>query len=101
MRAFILPNFVIVVALASLYAHFGGMSLVTAIFYGISPAVIALILQSCYRLAELGMEDWLQMRCRLPCLFWPCCRSALPLRPQRCRTFGEAVIASRRIPTTP
>ena len=58
--AFILPNFVIVVALASLYVHFGGLSLVTAIFYGVSPAVIALILHSCYRLAKLGMEDWLQ-----------------------------------------
>src|SRR6266480_4273008 len=58
--AFILPNFVIVVTLASLYVHFGGLSLVTAIFYGVSPAVIALILHSCYRLAKLGMEDWLQ-----------------------------------------
>src|SRR5262249_44744834 len=58
--AFILPNFVIVVALGALYVHFGGLSLVTAIFYGVSPAVIALILHSCYRLAKLGMEDWLQ-----------------------------------------
>ena len=58
--AFILPNFVIVVALAALYVHFGGLALVTAIFYGVSPAVIALILHSCYRLAKLGMEDWLQ-----------------------------------------
>ncbi len=58
--AFILPNFVIVSALAALYVHFGGLSLVTAIFYGVSPAVIALILHSCYRLAKLGMEDWPQ-----------------------------------------
>jgi len=58
--AFILPNFVIVSALAALYVHFGGLSPVTAIFYGVSPAVIALILHSCYRLAKLGMEDWLQ-----------------------------------------
>jgi chromate transporter len=49
-----------VVALAALYVRFGGLSLVTAIFYGVSPAVIALILHSCYRLAKLGMEDWLQ-----------------------------------------
>ncbi len=58
--AFILPNFIIVATLASLYVHFGRLSLVTAIFYGVSPAVIALILHSCYRLAKLGMEDWLQ-----------------------------------------
>ena len=58
--AFILPNFVIVCALAALYVKFGGLPWVTAIFYGVSPAVIALILHSCYRLAKLGMEDWLQ-----------------------------------------
>jgi chromate transporter len=58
--AFILPNFIIVAALGALYGYFGGLQLVTAIFYGVSPAVIALILHSCYRLAKLGMEDWLQ-----------------------------------------
>jgi chromate transporter len=58
--AFILPNFVIVATLAALYVHVGGLELVTAVFYGVSPAVIALILHSCYRLAKLGMEDRLQ-----------------------------------------
>jgi chromate transporter len=58
--AFILPNFVIVAALGALYVHLGGLQPVTAIFYGVSPAVIALIVHSCYRLAKLGMEDWLQ-----------------------------------------
>ena len=58
--AFILPNFVIVAALGALYVYFGDLRPVTAIFYGVSPAVIALILHSCYRLAKLGMEDWIQ-----------------------------------------
>ncbi|PYJ15077.1 MAG: chromate transporter [Verrucomicrobia bacterium] len=58
--AFILPNFVIVATLGALYTYFGGLSPVTAIFYGVAPAVIALILSSCYSLAKLGMEDWLQ-----------------------------------------
>src|SRR5437016_8670338 len=58
--AFILPNFVIVAALGALYVHFGGLPWVTAIFYGVSPAVIALILHSCYRLTKLGMKDWLE-----------------------------------------
>lgn len=57
---FILPNFVIVVALGALYVYLGDLQPVTAIFYGVSPAVIALIVHSCYRLAKLGMEDWLQ-----------------------------------------
>ena len=58
--AFILPNFIIVSALGAVYVHFSGLPILTAIFYGVSPAVIALILHSCYRLAKLGMEDWLQ-----------------------------------------
>jgi len=58
--AFILPNFVIVAALGALFVYLGDLQPVTAIFYGVSPAVIALILHSCYRLAKLGMEDYLQ-----------------------------------------
>jgi chromate transporter len=58
--AFILPNFVIVAGLGALYVHFGGITAITAIFYGVSPAVIALIIHSCYRLAKLGMTHWLE-----------------------------------------
>lgn len=58
--AFIFPNFVIVAALGALYVYLGDLKPVTAVFYGVSPAVIALILHSCYRLAKLGMEDWIQ-----------------------------------------
>jgi chromate transporter len=66
--AFIFPNFVIVAALGALYVYFGGLQPVTAIFYGVSPAVIALILHSCYRLARLGMEDWVQWVLAAVCL---------------------------------
>src|SRR6266576_1768503 len=66
--AFILPNFVIVATLGALYVHLGDLQPVTAIFYGVSPAVIALILHSCYRLAKLGMEDWLQWAIAAVCL---------------------------------
>lgn len=66
--AFILPNFVIVAALGALYVHFGELKPVTAIFYGVSPAVIALILHSCYRLSRLGMEDALQWAIAFVCL---------------------------------
>ncbi len=58
--AFILPNFLFVAALGALYVYFGDLPPVKAIFYGVSPAVIALILYSCYRLAKLGMDDRLQ-----------------------------------------
>ena len=66
--AFILPNFIIVAALGALYVYLGDLQPVTAIFYGVSPAVIALILHSCYRLAKLGMEDWLQWSIAAVCL---------------------------------
>ncbi|WP_074127628.1 chromate efflux transporter [Bradyrhizobium sp. NAS96.2] len=66
--AFILPNFVIVAALGALYVYLGDLQPVTAVFYGVSPAVIALILHSCYRLAKLGMEDWLQWAIAAVCL---------------------------------
>jgi chromate transporter len=49
-----------VAALGALYVHFEGLKPITAVFYGVSPAVIALILHSCYRLAKLGMEDAVQ-----------------------------------------
>src|SRR5579872_5434088 len=64
---FILPNFLIVAALGALYVYFGDLKPVTAIFYGVSPAVIALILHSCYRLAKLGMEDRLQWAIAAAC----------------------------------
>jgi chromate transporter len=66
--AFIFPNFVIVAGLGALYVYLGDLKPVTAIFYGVSPAVIALILHSCYRLAKLGMEDWLQWLIAAGCL---------------------------------
>ncbi len=66
--AFIFPNFVIVATLGALYVYLGGLEIVTAIFYGVSPAVIALILHSCYRLAKSGMEDWLQWAIAAVCL---------------------------------
>jgi chromate transporter len=65
--AFILPNFIIVSALGALYVRFSGLPVLTAVFYGVSPAVIALIVHSCYRLAKLGMEDWLQWAIAAAC----------------------------------
>src|SRR5215475_8180338 len=52
--AFILPNFIIVSVVGALYVHWGELSAVKASFYGVSPAVIALSLHSCYRLTKLG-----------------------------------------------
>jgi chromate transporter len=67
--AFIFPNFLIVAALGALYVRLGDLPAVTGVFYGVSPAVIALILHSCYRLAKLGMEDRLQWVLAVICFF--------------------------------
>ena len=58
--SFILPNFLLVSALAALYVHFGGLPWMTAVFYGVSPAVIAMIVHSAWRLTKLGLEDKVQ-----------------------------------------
>ncbi len=66
--AFIFPNFVIVATLGALFLRVGDLPLVGAIFYGVSPAVIALIVYSCYRLTKLGMDDIVQWLIAAGCL---------------------------------
>ena len=50
--AFILPAFFIVLGVSILYAAFNGLSMVQALFYGIGPAVIAIVAHSALRLAR-------------------------------------------------
>src|ERR1700686_2983076 len=86
--AFIFPNFVMVAALGALYVYLGDLKPVTAIFYGVSPTVIALILHSCWRLSKLGMEDWLQWAIAAVCFV-----VTVPLRAQVALLFIAAVLA--------
>ncbi|MFX1677376.1 chromate transporter [Paraburkholderia sp. A2WS-5] len=48
--AFVLPSFLMVVALGWAYAHFGGLSWMQAVFYGVGAAVVGIIAMSAYRL---------------------------------------------------
>lgn len=50
--AFILPSFLMVLGLGACYVAFGGMSWMQALFYGIGPAVIAIIAIAAHRLAR-------------------------------------------------
>jgi chromate transporter len=50
--AFILPSFLMVLGLGALYVAFGGMPSIQAMFYGIGPAVIAIIAMAAHRLAR-------------------------------------------------
>ena len=49
--AFILPSFLMVIALSMLYVAYGGLWWMQAVFYGIGAAVIAIIALGSYRLA--------------------------------------------------
>ncbi|MDN7179584.1 chromate transporter [Caballeronia sp. SEWSISQ10-4 2] len=48
--AFVIPSFLMVVALGWAYAHFGGLPWMQAVFYGVGAAVIGIIAMSAYKL---------------------------------------------------
>jgi len=54
---FILPPFVIVSVVAALYVEFRGTTAIQALFYGIGPAVIALILRGAWKLLRVSIKD--------------------------------------------
>jgi chromate transporter len=49
--AFVLPSFLMVLALSALYVSFGGLWWMQAVFYGVSAAVIGIIAIAAYKLA--------------------------------------------------
>lgn len=50
--AFVLPSFLMVVALGWAYMHFGGISWMQAVFYGVGAAVIGIIFMSAKKLTQ-------------------------------------------------
>jgi chromate transporter len=59
--AFILPSFIMTVAISWLYVRFGGLPWMQAAFYGVGAAVIGIIVLAAYKLAKLTMaKDKLQ-----------------------------------------
>jgi chromate transporter len=53
--AFVLPSFLMVLALAALYVHFGGLPWMRGAFYGIGAAVIAIIARSAFKLVKMTL----------------------------------------------
>jgi chromate transporter len=53
--AFVLPSFLMVIALALLYIRFGGLPWMQGIFYGVGAAVIAIIARSTVKLVRLTL----------------------------------------------
>jgi chromate transporter len=50
--AFVLPSFLMAVAVAALYVHFGSLPWIQGMFYGIGAAVIAIIVRSAIKLVR-------------------------------------------------
>src|SRR5512140_3530943 len=50
--AFVVPSFLMVLALSAAYVRFGGLPWMRGVFYGIGAAVIALVAHSAWRLAR-------------------------------------------------
>jgi chromate transporter len=58
--AFVLPSFLMVLMLASLYVHFGQLAWIQGLFYGIGAAVSAIIVRSAWKLVQRTLgKDYL------------------------------------------
>ncbi|WP_119154080.1 chromate efflux transporter [Caldimonas tepidiphila] len=57
---FVLPSLFILIGLSWLYVAYGEMPLVAAIFYGIKPAVTAIVMHAAYRIGSRALKNgWL------------------------------------------
>ena len=57
---FVLPSLLILICLSWLYIAFGEQPLVAGLFYGIKPAVTAIVLQACQRIGSRALKNnWL------------------------------------------
>jgi chromate transporter len=54
--AFILPSFLMVLAIGKIYVSFGGTRIIAALFYGIGAAVIAIIARSAIKLVRTSIK---------------------------------------------
>ncbi len=54
---FVLPSLLILIALSWLYIAFGNLPLVAGLFYGIKPAVTAIVLQAAHRIGSRALKN--------------------------------------------
>lgn len=55
---FVLPSLAILIALSWIYIAFGHVTLVAGIFYGIKPAVTAIVLQAAHRIGSRALKNY-------------------------------------------
>lgn len=53
---FILPSFLMVLGIAALYLHYGSLSSIQSIFYGVGAAVVAILARSAYKLIRTTLK---------------------------------------------
>ncbi|CAH1903536.1 Chromate transporter [Candidatus Nitrotoga sp. HW29] len=54
---FVLPSLLILIALSWIYIAFGNVSLVAGLFYGVKPAVTAIVAQAAYRIGSRALKN--------------------------------------------
>jgi len=54
--AFVLPSFLMVLALSAAYVRYGGLNWMQAVFYGVGAAVIGIIARSAWKLTKLTIK---------------------------------------------
>jgi chromate transporter len=54
---FVLPSLLILIALSWVYIAFGDLAVVAGLFYGIKPAVTAIVLQAAYRIGSRALKN--------------------------------------------
>jgi chromate transporter len=53
---FVVPGFVAMMALSAIYAQWGATKIVTAVFFGLGPAVIAIVVQAVWRMSKRSLK---------------------------------------------
>jgi len=56
---FVLPSLFILIGLSWIYIAYGHVSLVAGLFFGIKPAVIAIVVQAAHRIGSRTLKSWL------------------------------------------
>ncbi|RFC35633.1 MAG: chromate transporter [Candidatus Nitrotoga sp. SPKER] len=54
---FVLPSLLILIALSWIYIAFGNVPLVAGLFYGVKPAVTAIVVQAAYRIGSRALKN--------------------------------------------
>jgi chromate transporter len=53
---FVVPGFIAMMTLSAIYAQWGATKIVTAIFFGLGPAVIAIVVQAVWRMSKRSLK---------------------------------------------